>query len=100
MKRFAAWILLAVLLLGLAGCAEEISREAIDRRYIAPYDGVETDYVYKYDMWKGEFVMVPEIRTVHHNAKYQILYRITYDNGSTDERWVDVGEATYNAFES
>ena len=55
--------------------------------------------MHKYDMWKGEFVMVPEIHTVHHNAKYQILYRITYDNGSTNERWVDVGEAAYNAFE-
>ena len=65
MKRLAAWILLAAFLLGLAGCAEEISREAIDKRYTAPYDSVETDYVHKYDMWKGEFVMVPEIHTVH-----------------------------------
>ena len=99
MKRVAAWIMLAAVLLGLTGCAEEISREEIDKRYVAPYDSVETDYIHRYDVWEGKFVMVPKIHTVHHDAKYQILYRITYDNGSTDERWVDVGEAAYNAFE-
>ena len=49
-------------------------------------------------MWKGEMVMVPEIRTVQHPEKFQILYRITYDNGTTADRWVDVSRDEYTAF--
>lgn len=35
---------------------------------------------------------VPDIKTVHHEEKYEVLYRVTYDNGSTYDRWETVGK--------
>ena len=87
-----------VMVLLCAGCAAEVSREPIDRRYIAAHSEMETNYVHRFDMWKGEMVMVPEIRTVQHPEKFQILYRITYDNGTTADQWVDVSRDEYTAF--
>lgn len=76
------------------GCheLEEVSREAVDRRYTAAYDSIETDYQYKYNFFEGAFVLVPKIKTVHHEEKYEVLYRVTYDNGSTYDWWETVGE--------
>ena len=98
MKRLIGALLCLILtVLPLSACAQktEVSREAIDRRYTAAYDSVETEYKHTYDVWKGEFVLVPYVQTVHHDAEYEILYRITYDDGSTTTRWEYVGEVEY-----
>lgn len=92
---FAA-LLLAVLTV-ISGCYEaskrsEVSREAIDRRYTAAYDSIETDYQYKYNLFEGAFALVPEVKTVHHEEVYEVLYRTTYDDGSTRDRWETVGK--------
>lgn len=92
---FAA-LLLAVLAI-ISGCYEaskrsEVSREAIDRRYTAAYDSIETDYQYKYNLFEGAFALVPEVKTVHHEEVYEVLYRTTYDDGSTRDRWETVGK--------
>lgn len=97
---FAA-LLLAVLAI-ISGCYEaekrsEVSREAIDRRYTAAYDGVETGYQYKYNFLEGAFVLVPEVKTVHHEEVYEVLYRTTYDDGSTRDRWETVGKEEWEA---
>lgn len=97
---FAA-MLLAVLAI-ISGCYEsskrpEVSREAIDRRYTAAYDSIETDYQYKYNLFEGAFALVPEVKTVHHEEVYEVLYRTTYDDGSTRDRWETVGEEEWEA---
>lgn len=97
---FAA-LLLAVLAI-ISGCYEaskrsEVSREAIDRRYTAAYDSIETDYQYKYNLFEGAFVLVPEVKTVHHEEVYEVLYRTTYDDGSTRDRWETVGKEEWEA---
>lgn len=95
---FAA-LLLAVLAI-ISGCAakrSEVSREAIDRRYTAAYDSIETDYQYKYNLFEGAFVLVPEVKTVHHEEVYEVLYRTTYDDGSTRDRWETVGKEEWEA---
>lgn len=97
---FAA-LLLAVLVI-ISGCYEaskrsEVSREAVDRRYSAAYDSIETDYQYKYNLFEGTFVLVPEVKTVHHEEVYEVLYRVTYDDGSTRDRWETVGEEEWEA---
>lgn len=103
MKRAGGIALLVVLLLAVSavlyGCREleEVSREAIDRRYSAAYDSIETDYQYKYNLFEGAFVLVPEVKTVHHEEVYEVLYRVTYDNGSTYDWWETVGEAEWEA---
>ena len=97
---FAA-MLLAVLAI-ISGCYEaskrpEVSREAIDRRYTAAYDSIETDYQYKYNLFEGAFALVPEVKTVHHEEVYEVLYRTTYDDGSTRVRWETVGKEEWEA---
>ena len=106
MKTAGRIILLAVLLLAvlaiISGCYEapkrsEVSREAIDRRYSAAYDSIETDYQYKYNLFEGAFVLVPEVKTVHHEEVYEVLYRVTYDDGSTRDHWETVGKEEWEA---
>ena len=93
---FAA-MLLAVLAI-ISGCYEASKRpEAIDRRYTAAYDSIETDYQYKYNLFEGAFALVPEVKTVHHEEVYEVLYRTTYDDGSTRDRWETVGEEEWEA---
>ena len=97
---FAA-LLLAVLAI-ISGCYEaskrsEVGREAIDRRYTAAYDSIETDYQYKYNLFEGAFALVPEDKTVHHEEVYEVLYRTTYDDGSTRDRWETVGKKEWEA---
>ena len=94
---FAA-LLLAVLAI-ISGCYKrsEVSREAIDRRYTAAYDSIETDYQYKYNLFEGAFALVPEVKTVHHEEVYEVLYRTTYDDGSTRDRWETVGKEEWEA---
>ena len=96
-KRIALFLLAVVLLLGIVSCGykasrKEIGRVAVDRRYTAAYDSIETDYQYKYNFIKGEFVLVPDIKTVHHEEVYEVLYRTDYDDGSMRERWETVGK--------
>lgn len=99
MKKVLLIVPIALLLLfaviGACGSKTEVGREAIDWSYTAPCEALETDYVYKYDMFKGGFVFVPEIKTVHHDAVYEILYRITYEDGSTADVWEEVAAAEY-----
>lgn len=96
MKKLLCLLLtFLLLLLFLAGCAEEVSRKAVDVRYTPAYEGVETNYVHKYDWYVGGFVMVPEIQTVHHAEKYSICYEITYDDGSTNTLWLDCTYSEY-----
>ena len=97
MKKLLCTLLTLALFLMLAGCAEEVSRQAIDVRYTPAHEGVETNYVHKYDWYSGGFVMVPEVRTVHYEEKYSILYEITYDDGSTATRWQDCAYSEYIA---
>lgn len=106
MKRAKGIALLVILLLAvlaiISGCYEaskrsEVSREAIDRRYTAAYDSIETDYQYKYNLFEGAFALVPEVKTVHHKEVYEVLYRTTYDDGSTRDRWETVGKEEWEA---
>ena len=93
MKKIITIILMmAILLFSLGACAgkTEVSREVLDWSYTAPYDGVETNYQYRYNFLNGEFVLVPAVETVQHDAVYKILYRITYSDGSTVDVWEEV----------
>lgn len=97
MKKLIAIVLLVATL--LAGCAEprtEVSRVPVDVSYTEAYDAIETDYDYKYNVWEGEWQLVPVMKTVHHNAKWEIQYRIVYDNGTEKTEWCNCTEAEYN----
>lgn len=101
MKKVIAIIVLLVMVATIcAGCGEtpaEVSRVPVDVRYTEAFEGITTEYKYKYDWWKGDFVLVPVMKTVRHDAKWEIQYRITYDNGEEQTEWCACTEAEYNS---
>ena len=100
MKKLITIILVAVMMVTLlAGCVDtptEVSREPVDVKYTKAYDSVVTDYEYRYNIFHGGFVMVPNVRTVHHAEEWSIQYRITYGNGEQKTMWCKCTEAEYN----
>ena len=42
-------------------------------------------------------MLVPEVKTVHHEEVYEVLYRVTYDDGSTRDQWETVGKEEWEA---
>lgn len=102
MKKLLVFIvLIAFIILPFAAACSgeaptEVSREPIDARYTEAYEGIETHLEYTYNWLKGEFVLVPLTQTVRHEAKWEIQYRITYDNGKEKTEWCYCTEAEYN----
>ena len=98
MKKIIAVLLIIVLtVFPLFGCElpTEIDKEAVEVKYTAAYDNVETDYVYQYNWYIGEYVLLPDTRTVHHDEKYEIKYKIIYDDESVEYEWQTVDKETY-----
>lgn len=98
MKKTIAFILAFILItFPLCSCNSftETGREAIEVRYTPAVDKVETDYIYKYNWYLGEFVLVPNTETVHYDEKYEVRYIITYDDGSTLSEWQTADKETY-----
>ena len=105
MKKVLATITLVIIFMTVAvslmltSCgdpATEVSRDPVDVRYTEAYTGIETDYVHKYDWYSGDWVLLPETKTVHHGAEWFIQYRITYDNGEQKTKWYACTELEYN----
>ncbi len=101
MKKIIAILTVLCLLVALCGCIEvreETGRKAIDCRYTESYNDVVTDYQHKYSFLKGGFVLMPNVHTVTRPEKYEVLYQISYNNGTTEERWETVDKETYVSF--
>lgn len=98
MKKIIVFLLtITFIAFSFFGCKgfTEIDREAVDVRYTAAVDKAETDYVYKYNWLEGEFALLPETKTVHYDEKYEVKYKITYDDGSTETEWQSVDKEIY-----
>lgn len=99
MKRLICkTLVLIALAVCLCGCAEEVTRVPVDCRYTEAWSGVETRTEYEYDIWNGRHVLVPKIETVHHPEKYELLWKITYSDGTTQEHWESCTVKEYEAF--
>ena len=97
MKKIISVISIIALVISLTACYRtEVSKEPIDYRYTEQSQAIKTEYKHKYSFLKGEFVMIPEVKTVTVPEKYEIKYRITYDDGSTSEEWREVGKLVYD----
>lgn len=92
-KRILAVILAAVFLTG-CGCTKrvELFREAVDSRFIPEHTSSIT-------MWQkiGD-ISLPRKHKFHHDDKWEIQYRITYDDGTVKLKWVTVSEEVYDDF--
>ena len=96
MKRIIALIIVILLLLIACSSKTEVSRELLDHDYTPAFEAVETEYVYQWDWFNGEYRFLPDTHTVRHEAKYQLLYRVVYEDGSQDTVWEEVNEREYD----
>lgn len=67
----------------------------IDVRYNHEYEEVVTEYINKYNWMKDEYQLVPEMSTIHHPESYELLHRITYDNGKAEDIWIQCTRREY-----
>ena len=96
-KRIVAALAALVVIVGLVGChtKTEVSGTPIDTRYTPASVMVKTDYVYRYDILNGKLALVPEMKQVAMPDKWEILWRITYDDGTCEDRWIGCTKAEY-----
>lgn len=92
-KRILAVILAAISLAGY-GCTKrvELTREAVDSRFTP-------EHTSSIMIWQkiGD-ISIPHRLNSHHDDKWEIQYRITYDDGTVKLEWVTVSEEVYDDF--
>lgn len=93
MKRLIACILLLCLLLG---CAKIVRKTPVDKRFTAAHSEIES-YMMIIPNGNGGMQLVPMVHTVRKPERYEILYQIEYDDGTTIERWETVDRQTYES---
>lgn len=93
-KLIALLVLFLLILTVMTGCAKEISRTPIDKRFI-PAHSEMYPYIQMFPNGKGGVRTQPMIRTVFKPDCYQVLYLIEYDNGKSSEIWETVSKETY-----
>ena len=100
MRRIISFILCMIIVVSLCSCAlpQEIKRTAIDCRYTEQHTELDTTYEYVYDFWYGGFKLLPLAYTQVVPDKYELLYMIEYDNGTSCEKWEEVSRSEYVAF--
>lgn len=85
--------LLAIMIFAMCGCAKVVEEYPIDARYTESYKGIDTTYEMK---WNGDaWAEMPNTHSVVFPEKYEIQYRINYDNGSTKTEWREVARDEY-----
>lgn len=91
--------LLAAAVVLLTACAEVERKEPIDSRFIPAHEETHTKYEYVYDSWNNKSRLMPKIETQYVEDSYEILYKVTYDNGKTREIWQEVEKEEYDEYE-
>ncbi len=95
-KKVIAFLLLISFFSIFTGCgSQEVSREAVSTRYTARYTKTETEYRYVYNLASGDFRLMPYINTSFEDEKYEVQYKITYEDGSTSTVWQKVDKNTF-----
>ena len=96
--RMIMLIVMAACLCSCAEEAEEVERVPVDCRYTEAWSGVETRTEYEYNICEGEFVLIPKIETVNHPERYELLWEITYSDGSALQSWEQCTAKEYENF--
>ena len=97
MKRIWILVCLVAMLLALAGC-EKATMTPIGVRCIEAHSEVKTEYTHKFDFLSGGFVYVPEVRTVHIDEKYEVMYKLSWSDGHerVENFWREVTKEEYD----
>lgn len=92
-------IMIVILSTFLCGCRTEVERYPIDARYTESYQGIETTYEYEVDIFSDNGIKkMPNTHSKVFPEKYELQYRIKYDNGDTKTVWVQVAKDEYMEF--
>ena len=77
---------------------EVVNEVPIDTRYTESHQEIVTDYDYQYDFFSGEgFRLMPNTHTAIIPDKYEVQYRVYYDNCTNDTEWREVARDEYEA---
>lgn len=83
----------------LCGCSSVIEEYPIDARYTESYQGIETTYDYEFDLFsENGFKKMPNVHSTIVPEKYELQYRINYDDKTTRTEWRTVTKDEYNNF--
>lgn len=99
MKRIVRKIILvALLLFFVTGCDGddriEVSREAIQTRYTSAHTEMRVQSI----VIGGRVSTIP---IPHHQAeKYEVLFSVVYDDGSSAQEWIEITPAEYEAYKN
>lgn len=93
------FILTCAFIFGACERLEEVSRDIIDSRYTSAHDEIETTYEYHFNLLgEDTWTLMPNTHTVHYDEKYELLYHITYSNGSVKDKWEEVTPDEYKNY--
>ncbi len=97
MKKIIVLIVCLFIALSVISCEgkKEVNKVAIDYRYTPSRTEIVTDYQYAYSWWHGDFKLVPNTHSKTIPEKYEVLYFITYNDGTKAEQWQAVDYTTY-----
>jgi len=93
--KILSCIIICTMMFALIGCSDVVSETPIDTEYIAAYDAMETVYEYQWDWLHGDFKLMPVYKSVHHEEKFKVQYKIVYSNGDEYTEWRTVDKQTY-----
>ena len=92
-------IMVLIVSILLCGCASVTEEYPIDARYTESYQGIETTYDYEFDLFSDNgFKKMPNVHSTIVPEKYELQYKINYDNGATRAEWRTVTKDEYNKF--
>lgn len=96
-KRVSIALAAFIVVIGLAGChiPKEVEGHPIDTRHTPAGAEIKTEYAYRLDILTGKLVLVPEVKQVTTPEKWEILWRITYDDGRCVDKWYECSKAEY-----
>ena len=99
MKRIIRKIILAALLLFfIAGCGGEerieVSREAIQTRYTSAHTEMRVQSI----VIGGRVSTIPIPH--HQEEKYEVLFSVVYDDGSSSKEWIEVTPTEYEEYKN
>lgn len=92
MKKIVALIIAVMLILSaFSGCGKiAVSKEPLDIRFTAAHD----EYVC--DGYWIEDIYIPNNYIMHCSDKYEVQYRITYEDESQRIAWLEVDKEEYS----
>lgn len=88
-KKVCVIVLIMIGVFFLIGCTKIIRKTPIDYRFTPAHSETETYFII------CPYSMIPMVRSVYKQDKFEILYQVEYEDGKIRNRWETVDRATY-----